>query len=101
MSHLTEIEVDGVEVPTLADILPDRGTLRVRPSESEPERTETLEPRLSPEDDPFAYLAVVVRGEVIVADTDLSSLANNVMVVRILDAARRSAATGRTVRFAQ
>ena len=80
---------------------PDRGTLRIRPGESEPERTETLEPRLSPEDDPFAYLAAVVRGEVIVADSDLSSLANNVMVVRILDAARRSAATGRTVRFAQ
>jgi len=80
---------------------PDRGTLRIRPGESEPERTETLEPRLSPEDDPFAYLAAVVRGEVIVADSDLSSLANNVMAVRILDAARRSAATGRTVRFAQ
>jgi TDG/mug DNA glycosylase family protein len=28
VSHLTEIEVDGVGVPTLSDILPDRGTLR-------------------------------------------------------------------------
>ena len=28
MSHLTEIEVDGLAVPTLADILPDQGTLR-------------------------------------------------------------------------
>ncbi len=28
MSHLTEIEVDGVGVPTLSDILPDQGTLR-------------------------------------------------------------------------
>jgi predicted dehydrogenase len=80
---------------------PDRATLRVRPDESKPERTETLEPRSSPQDDPFAYLAAVVRGEVIVADTDLSSLANNVTVVRILDAARESAATGRTVMLPQ
>ncbi len=28
MSHLTEIEVEGLVVPTLADILPDQGTLR-------------------------------------------------------------------------
>jgi len=28
MSHLTEIEVDGLVVPTLADILPERGELR-------------------------------------------------------------------------
>jgi predicted dehydrogenase len=80
---------------------PDRGTLRVRPSESEQERTETLDPRPGPLDDPFAYLAAVVRGEITVADTDLSSLANNMTVVKILDAARQSAATGRTVRIDQ
>jgi len=28
VNHLTEIEVDGVGVPTLSDILPDQGTLR-------------------------------------------------------------------------
>jgi hypothetical protein len=33
------------------------------------------------------------------SDTDLGSLANNVTVVRILDAARRSAASGMTVRM--
>jgi len=79
--------------------IPDRGTLRIRPAESEPERTETPEPRQSPFDDPFAYLAAVVRGEIIVEDADLSALANNMTVVRILDAARRSAAAGRTVRL--
>jgi predicted dehydrogenase len=78
---------------------PDGGTLRVRRKESEPEKKEALEPRSSPEDDPFAYLAAVVRGEIRVEGTDLSSLANNVTVVRILDAARQSAATGRTVRL--
>lgn len=50
--------------------------------------------------DPFAYLAAVVRGQVKVADDDPSSLANALVVARILDAARRSAATGRTVKFA-
>lgn len=47
--------------------------------------------------DGFAYLAAVVRGTEKVADTDRSSLANNVTVVRILDAARRSARSGQTV----
>lgn len=49
--------------------------------------------------DPFAYLAAVVRGTEQVADTDRSSLANNLTVVRILDAARQSARTGQTVRL--
>lgn len=79
--------------------IPDRSTLRIRPAESEPERTETLELRPSPLDDPFSYLAAVVQGGITVEDTDLSSLANNLVVVRILDAARQSAATGRTVRL--
>lgn len=47
--------------------------------------------------DGFAYLAAVVRGTEKVAATDRSSLANNLTVVRILDAARRSARTGQTV----
>ena len=47
--------------------------------------------------DGFAYLAAVVRGTEQVANTDRSSLANNLIVVRILDAARRSARTGQTI----
>ncbi len=50
--------------------------------------------------DPLAYFAAVVRGEVKVADRDLSALANNVIVMRILEAARQSAATGKTVKLA-
>ncbi len=45
---------------------------------------------------PLAYLAAVLRGELQPGD-DLNALSTNVKVVRILDAARRSAATGRTV----
>ena len=45
----------------------------------------------------FAYLAAVVRGELRVAEADRSSLANNLTVVRILDAARRSAQSRQTI----
>ncbi len=76
---------------------PDGNTLRYRTGGEE--TSINLEPREAPYDDPFSYLAGVIRGEIQVADADLSSLSNNVTVVRILDAARRSAETGRTVRF--
>ena len=44
----------------------------------------------------LAYLAAVLRGTIQPKD-DLSSLPTNMVVMQILDAARRSAATGRTV----
>ena len=71
--------------------------LRIRQGGDTEEQVRLFEPRPAPFDGPFSYLAAVVRGEVQVADTDLSSLENNVTVVRILDAARESARTGRTV----
>jgi predicted dehydrogenase len=48
-----------------------------------------------PEDDPVRYLAAVARGDV--RPSGLSSLENNLIVTEILDAARESARTGRTV----
>jgi predicted dehydrogenase len=45
----------------------------------------------------FTYLAAVVRGELPVIETDRSSLTNNLTVVRILEAARRSAQSQRTI----
>lgn len=47
--------------------------------------------------DPFLYLHDVIRGKVKTSGTDLYSLANNMIVVRILEAARQSAQTGKTV----
>ncbi|MDR2145757.1 MAG: Gfo/Idh/MocA family oxidoreductase [Tannerella sp.] len=49
--------------------------------------------------DPFSYFAKVIRGEITVKPTDLASLENNLIVVEILDAAKRSAREGRTVYF--
>jgi predicted dehydrogenase len=51
----------------------------------------------TPGDDFLRYFAAVVGGEI--KPSGLSSLRNNVVVVEILDAARRSAATGRMVRL--
>ena len=47
--------------------------------------------------DPLSYLRAVVSGEIVPEPNDLSSLSNNLMVTRILDAARESARTGRRV----
>jgi predicted dehydrogenase len=47
--------------------------------------------------DPFSYFADVVRGKIKVQENGLYSLENNVKAVRMLDAARESAKTGKTV----
>ncbi len=91
-----DMEVYGERGYALA---PDRGTLRLRREEKAPEESPAPRALPPPLDDPFAYLAAVVRGEVVVAPEDLSALANNVTVARILDAARESARTGRTVQL--
>ncbi len=51
-----------------------------------------------PYDDPLHYLAAVIRGD-ISEDDSPSSLKANLIVAEILDAARRSAQTGKTVKL--
>lgn len=50
-----------------------------------------------PLDNPFSYFTAVIRGDLKVENKDLSSLENNMTVMRILDAARKSAEEGKTV----
>ena len=69
-----------------------RGTGRERS-----ETTRHLPPAPERVRDPFAYLAAVVRGDEIVTPGNLWSLENNLTVVRILDAARESARSGKSV----
>ncbi len=78
-------------------LTPDGKNVRVRLKDQQAEQAVTLKEMPPQYVDAFAYLAAVIRGTEKVADTDRSSLANNVMVVRILDAARRSARTGQTI----
>jgi predicted dehydrogenase len=49
--------------------------------------------------DPFAYLADVIRGKIKVPKNGLYAPENNVMVVKILSAARESAKTGKAVKI--
>jgi predicted dehydrogenase len=74
----------------------DALNMRFRKSESEKEISLTAEPTQFPQSDPFGYLAAVVRGE-IKSEDDLSSLITNMIVVEILDAARKSAKEGKTI----
>jgi predicted dehydrogenase len=47
--------------------------------------------------DPFVYFANVIRGKIIMNKYDLSAPATNDIVVKILDAAKQAAKTGKTV----
>ncbi len=73
----------------------DRDQMRVRLNEKEPAQQVTAQPLKAPSNDPFAYLAAVVRGEI--REDVLSALSTNVIVVEILEAARKSAKEGKTI----
>ncbi len=49
--------------------------------------------------DPFTYLAKVIRGQIEVPEFGLYSLENNLLVVEILEAAKESVKSGKTVKF--
>jgi len=70
--------------------------IRERVTETSPEVSLKIPPLPAPEDTSLHYLAAVVRGE-INPDHDLTSLDTNIVVMQILDAARQSAHTGKTV----
>jgi len=68
--------------------------VRIR-SGDDPEKETISAPLASPEDDPLSYLIAVVHGRF--RPSGLSSLENNLIVSEILEAAGRSAATGRSI----
>ncbi|MDR2041587.1 MAG: Gfo/Idh/MocA family oxidoreductase [Tannerella sp.] len=74
------------DTPTQMRVYRDRKETTVTPPKLEP-----------PYHDSFDYLKAVVRNEIRVAPYDLASLENNVLVVRILEAAIQSAQTGKAV----
>jgi predicted dehydrogenase len=92
--HRKDMEIYGTNGAVVAV---DPGTLRARIGLQKPEQTTALDPLPTPLDDCFAFLAAVVQGKVVLDEHDLSGLANNLTVMRILDAARESARTGRRV----
>ena len=72
--------------------------LRVRRPGQTDEEAVSLPELPADERDSLSYLAAVVRGRL--EPAGLSSLANNVIVTEILEAARESASSGKTVRLA-
>ena len=91
-----DLEVYGSTGYVFAD---NRSDLRIRLEKDKTERKESLKERESPFDDPFALFAAVVRGTITLPKYDLSSLENNMLVVEILDAAKKSARTGKAVKL--
>ncbi len=69
-------------------------SLRVR-LQRQREESRTLKPMPPESKDPLSYFVAVVRGEI--KPSGLSSLENNMIATEILDAARKSARTGRKV----
>ena len=92
-----DMEIYGQTGALYAD---NRRDLRIRMPKGYDGYTEerlSLDDRPAPYDDPYRFFAAVVEGEVTLKPYDLSSLENNMVVMEILDAAIRSAETGRRV----
>jgi hypothetical protein len=75
--------------------VPKPGVLRLRTGKTQPEIEQTPSSPAAPWSDPLSYLAAVVRRQI--QPAGLSSLAVNLIVTEILDAAHESARQGRRI----
>lgn len=94
-----DMEIYGLTGAIYAD---NRNQLRVRIAEGYDgfkEEIIKLPERHTPYNDPFAYLASVIRNEISIPAFDLSSIENNMIVMEILEAAKKSAETGKSIRL--
>ncbi len=93
-----DLEIYGATgyVDTLYEDKAPGAKLRIRLPGESTEHVETAPPLTPPENNSLNYLAAVLTGA-LHPEHDLTSLDTNITVVRILDAARRSAQTGRTI----
>ncbi|MBK9254968.1 MAG: Gfo/Idh/MocA family oxidoreductase [Saprospiraceae bacterium] len=94
-----DMEVYGTTGVIYAD---NRNNLRMRIAEGYDGFQETfrnLEERPSPYNDPFSLFAAIIRKEITLEPYDLSSLENNMVVMEILEAAKKSAKTGKTIKI--
>jgi predicted dehydrogenase len=76
----------------------DKNDLRIRGKGMQAEKPEHVTSSdVAVYEDPFTYFFDVVHGKITVQPYSFYSLENNIQVVKILDAARKSAKTGKTV----
>ncbi|MFX0558539.1 Gfo/Idh/MocA family protein [Maribacter sp. CXY002] len=92
-----DMEIYGLHGAIYAD---NRNDLRVRIAEGYDgykEESYNLEERQAPLNDPFALFAAVIKNEITLNPFDPSTLENNMIVMEILEAARKSAKTKTTI----
>jgi predicted dehydrogenase len=78
----------------------NNNTMRFRNGKMDSELTRQVTSKdIEVYEDPFSYFANVIKGKIKMTDSDPYSLENNVLVVKILEAARESAEKGKTVLF--
>jgi predicted dehydrogenase len=78
----------------------DNSTMHLRNRSMNKEKTIDVTSKDVPVyEDPFSYFADVINGKIKVPDFGLYSIENNVLVIKILEAAKKSAETGKTVKF--
>jgi len=91
-----DMEVYGKTGYVIAD---NRSDIRIRLENDKTERKDILKDLKAPYNDPFSLFAALVRKEITLPKYDLSSLENNTIVVEILEAAKKSAKTGKAVKL--
>jgi len=75
----------------------DGANMQLRENEKKEAQTLTASPLSNDRNDPFVYFANVIRGKITMNKFDLSSPGTNEIVIKILDAAKRAAKSGKTV----
>ena len=77
----------------------NRNEIQYRFSGSEVIITEDLKERPHPYNDPFSYFLALIKNEIVPEVFSLSSIENNMIVMEILEAAKKSAELGKTVKL--
>jgi predicted dehydrogenase len=90
-----DMEVYGTDGYIVAE---DKHRARFRFNDEEGNTT-VLDDRPAPFHDPFSFLASLITNKIAMNPDDLSAPGNNLTVMKILDAARESARTGKSVRL--
>ncbi|HLO59004.1 MAG TPA: Gfo/Idh/MocA family oxidoreductase [Bacteroidales bacterium] len=94
-----DIEIYGQNGYILAD---NRNDMRMRNQSTGNETVKRITSNdIAVYEDPFSYFIQVIRGKIVMKPYDPYSIDNNLTVVKILDAARESANTGKTVYLTQ
>jgi predicted dehydrogenase len=89
-----DLEVYGLKGVLYADNKTDFRQRIAQGYDDFKEQVQILSARPYPYDDPFSYFKAVIEGNIQPEKYSLSSLENNMIVMKILDAARESAKSG-------